>query len=326
MASTWTRHIIALIGLPLFVFCATPSLATDQQITITTGQVTGVYFPAGGAICQLINETKSEHGLHCLVEPSAGSVENLRRIEQGAHSFAIAQSDWHFHAYLGSSEFRQTGSIQQLRSVFSLHPEPFTVLTRADTEINTFEDLVGKRVNLGGYGSGQRATMLLLMRLYGWEMTDFEENFAVPASLQSSALCSGLFDATVYLVGHPSSSVHEATIGCDAVLVETTGPVIDALINQHAYYRHATIPGGMYRGNEADVQTFGVGATFITSDRVANQVVYQLTKSVFENLNRLKSLHPAFARLDPKAMISDGLSAPLHNGAARYYREVGLLE
>lgn len=316
-------------ALAILVSCvalASPAAAHERQVTITTGQVTGVYFPAGGAICQLINETKADHGFQCYVEPSGGSVDNIRAVQEGRHTFGISQSDWQFHAYLGTSQFRETGPVSELRSVFSLHAEPFTLLARADAGISTFEDLLQKRVNLSNYGSGQRGTMKLVMDLYGWTAADFAEDFAMPASVQSSALCADRFDATIYMVGHPSSSVHEATIGCDAVLVNVTGPIIDRLVNQHAYYRYATIPGGMYRGIEEDVRTFGVGATLVTSSDVPNNVVYQLTKSVFENLDRLRSLHPAFAQLDAQTMISDGLSAPLHNGAARYYREVDLMQ
>lgn len=299
--------------------------AHDRQVVIATGAVTGVYFPAGGAICQMINANTADHGLRCYVEASGGSVSNLMAIKTGTHAFGIAQSDWQFHAYIGSSRFQSVGPMDDLRSVFSLHAEPFTLLARRDAGIETIEDLIGKRVNLGNIGSGQRATMEVLMERYGWQTDDFEVALAIPASQQTTALCNNEIEATVYTVGHPASAIHEATISCDTVLINVTGDPITQLISTYDYYRQATIPGGLYRGNDADITTFGVGATLVTSARVPNDIVYQLTKSVFENFDEFRKLHPTFATLDPKTMVEDGLSAPLHNGAARYFREIGLM-
>ena len=216
--------------------------------------------------------------------------------------------------------------MDELRSVFSIHPEPFTVVARADAGIETFDDLKGKRVNIGNPGSGQRSTMEVVLDAKGWTTDDFALASELQAAEQSQALCDNNIDAMVYTVGHPSGSIQEATTACDSVLVDVTGPEIDKLVEENPYYRKATIPGGMYRGNPDDTQTFGVGATFVTSADVPDDVVYEVVKAVFENIDQFKSLHPAFANLDPKEMANDGLSAPMHPGAERYYREAGLIE
>jgi hypothetical protein len=130
----------------------------------------------------------------------------------------------------------------------------------------------------------------------------------------------------VYTVGHPSGSIKEATTSCDSVLVNVTGPEIEKLIADHPYYRHATIPGGMYRGNDEDANTFGVGATLVSSTNTPDEVVYTVVKAVFENFDDFKKLHPAFENLKKEEMIKDGLSAPLHPGAEKYYKEAGLLK
>jgi len=213
-----------------------------------------------------------------------------------------------------------------LRSVFSIHPEPFTVVARADAGITTFADLKGKRVNIGNAGSGQRATMDVLMNALGWTTADFALASELQAAEQSQALCDNNIDAMVYTVGHPSGSIQEATTACDAVLVTVAGPEVDQLVADFPYYRVATIPGGMYRGNDSDVATFGVGATLVTSADVPDDVVYALVKSVFDDIDQFRSLHPAFANLDPRQMANDGLSAPLHPGAERYFREAGLID
>lgn len=300
--------------------------AQESFVTIGTGGVTGVYYPAGGAICRLVNRDRAEHGIRCGVESTGGSIFNINAIRNGELEFGVAQSDWQYHAYNGTTRFEDQGPFEGLRAVFSLHPEPFTVVARADAGIETIDDVVGKRFNVGNPGSGQRGTMEVVMDAKGWTMDDFAVASELQAAEQSQALCDNNIDGMVYTVGHPSGSIQEATTACDSVLVDVSGEVIDALVAERPYYRKATIPGGMYRGNEEDTQTFGVGATFVTSADVPEETVYQVVKAVFENLDQFKSLHPAFANLKAEEMANDGLSAPLHPGAERYFREAGLIQ
>ncbi len=298
--------------------------AADQQfISIGTGGVTGVYYPTGGAICRLVNKGRKQHGVRCSVESTGGSVYNINTIRAEELDFGVAQSDWQYHAYNGTSKFKDQGPFKDLRAVFSVHPEPFTVVARADSGIKTFTDLKGKRVNIGNPGSGQRGTMDVVMAALGWSKSDFALASELKSSEQAQALCDNKIDAMVFTVGHPSGSIKEATTSCASVLVPVTGPAIDKLVEDNDYYRKATIPGGMYTGTDSDVETFGVGATFVSSTRVSEEVAYVIVKSVFENFDQFRKLHPAFANLDPKEMIKDGLSAPLHDGAAKYYKERG---
>jgi len=153
-----------------------------------------------------------------------------------------------------------------------------------------------------------------------------QSDWQYQAAEQSAALCDNQIDAMVYTVGHPSGSIQEATTACDSVLVTVSGAEVDGLIGDNPFYRSANIPGGMYRGNDGDTATFGVGATFVTSADVSEEAVYTVVKSVMENIEDFKKLHPAFANLDPKEMATAGLSAPLHPGAEKYYKEAGLIE
>lgn len=298
----------------------------EDFITIGTGGVTGVYYPTGGAICRLVNKGRKDHGIRCSVESTGGSVYNINTIREGELEFGVAQSDWQYHAYNGTSKFADAGKFEELRAVFSVHPEPFTVVARADAGISTFDDLKGKRVNIGNPGSGQRGTMEVLLDAKGWTTGDFALATELKAAEQSAALCDNQIDAMVYTVGHPSGSIQEATTACDSVLVTVDGSAVDGLINDNPFYRSATIPGGMYRGNDGDTTTFGVGATFVTSTAVSEEAVYTVVKSVMENIEDFRKLHPAFANLQPKDMATAGLSAPLHPGAAKYYKEAGLIE
>ena len=301
--------------------------AQDQTfISIGTGGVTGVYYPAGGAICRLVNRDRAEHGIRCGVESTGGSIFNINAIRTGELEFGVAQSDWQHHAFHGTSRFEDDGPFEELRAVFSLHPEPFTVVARADAGITDFEDLAGKRVNIGNPGSGQRGTMDVVMEAVGWSLDTFGQVTELPPGEQALALCDNNVDAIVYTVGHPSGAIQEATTACDTVLVNVDSDAIRELVADRDYYRMATIPGGMYRGTDADVTTFGVGATFVSSAAVSDDIAYEVVKAIFENLDTFKGLHPALDMLEPEQMVADGLSAPLHPGAERYYREAGLME
>lgn len=304
---------------------STPVAASPDSIVIGTGGVTGVYYPSGGAICQMVNRLKPELGISCARESTKGSVYNIETIRSGGLDVGIAQSDWQYHAYRGTDRFEGDGPFSDLRALFSLHSEPFTVVARADAGIRVFEDLRGKRVNVGAPGSGQRGTMELLMTELGWDMSVFAEAREIEPSEQSNALCSNEIDAFVYTVGHPSSAIQEAMATCDSVLVEVSGPAIDNLISSRPYYATATIPAGLYRNHDSDVTTFGVKATVVTSARLRESTAHGVVRSVFENLERMQRMHPSFSTLEASTMITDGISVPLHDGAARYFREAGLL-
>ncbi|WP_119336126.1 TAXI family TRAP transporter solute-binding subunit [Hydrogenophilus thermoluteolus] len=300
-----------------------PVTHAAQFVTIGTGGVTGVYYAAGGAICRLMNKDRAQHGIRCSVESTGGSVYNINTIRAGELDFGVAQSDVHYNAVKGLKQFKDAGPMTELRAVFSIHPEPLTVVARPDAGIKNFQDLKGKRVNVGNPGSGQRATMELLVPAMGMSFSDFALVSELKADEHGAALCDNKIDAFVYVVGHPSANIQDPTTTCGAKLVNVTGPGVDKLIAQYPYFAPATIPGGMYANNPDPVKTFGVVATLVTSAKVPADVVYQLVKAVFENFDDFKKLHPAFAHLDPKDMIKNGLSAPLHEGAVRYYKEKG---
>ncbi len=304
---------------------AMSTASANSFITIGTGGVTGVYYPTGGAICRLVNKGRKEHGIRCSVESTGGSVYNLNTIRAGELDMGVAQSDWQYHAYNGTSKFEEAGPNKELRAVFSVHPEPFTVVARKDSGIKTFDDLKGKRVNIGNPGSGQRGTMEVVMAAKGWSNDDFTLVSELKAAEQSQALCDNKIDAMIYTVGHPNGSIKEATTSCDTVLVSVSGPEIDKLVADNAYYRKAVIPGGMYTGSPDDVSTFGVAATFVSSTNTPEGTVYQVVKAVFENFDDFRKLHPAFGHLTKEEMTKDGLSAPLHDGATKYYKEAGLM-
>ena len=315
---------LKLAGAALVASMTISSAATAQEfISIGTGGVTGVYYPTGGAICRLVNKSRKEHGIRCAVESTGGSVYNINTIKAGELEFGVAQSDWQYHAYHGTSKFADN-PFPDVRAVFSVHPEPFTLLVRGDSGIESFEGLKGHRVNVGNPGSGQRATMEVVMDAFGIKMDDFALATEYKGSEMAKQLCDGNIDAMIYTIGHPAAAIKEATTTCDVKLIDVAGAPIEKLVADNPYYRVATIPGGMYAGNDQDTTTFGVGATFVTSAKISDDVVYVVAKSVMENIDDFRNLHPAFKHLDPKQMVNDGLSAPIHPGALKAYKELGL--
>ncbi|SFC11026.1 TAXI family TRAP transporter solute-binding subunit [Tropicimonas isoalkanivorans] len=301
------------------------SAYAQEFISIGTGGVTGVYYPTGGAICRLVNKDRKEHGIRCAVESTGGSVYNINAIKGGELEFGVAQSDWQYHAYNGTSQF-EGDAFPELRAMFSVHPEPFTLLVRGDSGIEKFEDIKGKRVNVGNPGSGQRATMEVVMDAFGITMDDLSLATEFKGSEMAKEICDNNIDAMIYTIGHPAAAIKEATTTCDVKLVDVVGEPIDKLVADNPYYRVAVIPGGMYAGNDEDVTTFGVGATFVTSSEVSEDVAYVVAKAVMSNLDDFRGLHPAFENLKAEEMIKDGLSAPLHDGAVKAYKELGLME
>ena len=320
---TQVTAFAALVAGSLWGLGDSVNAAETRFVSIGTGGVTGVYYPTGGAICRLVNKNRKEHGLRCSVESTGGSVYNINVIRAGELDMGVAQSDWQYHAYHGTSKFEDQGPFEDLRAVFSIHPEPVTLVARADSGIRHVDDLVGKRVNIGNPGSGTRGTWEVMEEALGWSRDDLALASELKSAEQSQALCDNKIDAYFWLVGHPSGTTKEATTSCDAVIVEVSGPVIDKLVGDNPYYRYATIPGGMYRGNPDDVQTFGVGATFVASTATPPEVIYEIVRAVFDNFDTFKGLHPAFNHLKEEEMIKDGLSAPLHDGALQYYKERG---
>ena len=300
--------------------------AKTQFVTIGTGGITGVYYPTGGAIAKMVNKKKKEYGIRATVESTGGSVFNVNAVMNGDLEFGIVQSDRQYQAVEGMAEWKDKGPQKDLRAVFSIHPESVTLVAAVDAGIKNITDLKGKKVNIGNPGSGQRQNAIDALDAVGINYEKDLQAESIKASEAASLLQDGRIDAFFYTVGHPSGSIKEATSGARKVTIaDITG--IDALLAKYPYYAKATIPVSLYPGaqNDKDVQTFGVKATLVTSAKVSDDIVYAITKEVFDNFEEFKKLHPAYATLTKETML-EGLSAPIHPGAIKYYKEAGLMK
>ncbi len=326
-ASFSKRLALTASAAAMFAALAAPLPAVAQQkfVSIGTGGVTGVYYAAGGAICRLVNKDRQKGGTRCSVESTGGSVFNINTIKAGELDLGVVQSDVGYNAYNGAGQFKDAGAFKKLRSVFSLHPEPFTVVARKEANIKSFDDFKGKRFNVGNPGSGTRASMEQFLAAKGVDLGFFSLASELRPDEHGPALCDGKIDGFLYGVGHPSANIQDPTTSCGAQLVSMTGPVVDKLVADFPYYAKVSIPGGLYPNNPQETNTYGVLATFVTSADVPDETIYLIVKSVFENFEDFKKLHPALGHLNAKDMVKNGLSAPLHPGAEKYFKEKGLL-
>ncbi|MGB0682739.1 MAG: TAXI family TRAP transporter solute-binding subunit [Magnetovibrionaceae bacterium] len=319
-----TLAVFGLVAGAAFGGGGSAEAAEKRFMTIGTGGVTGVYYPSGGAICRLVNKKRKEHGIRCSVESTEGSISNIRALAENDIELGIAQSDVQLDAYQGKGEFNGD-AMGSLRTLFSLQLESMHLIVRKSSGIKEVADLRGKRVNIGNPGSGHRASTELLLDAAGLQIRDLALASELKSSEQAAALCDNKLDAVVFTVGTPNGAVKEATTSCDAEIVPIAGELRDAFLAMNQAYVPAVIPGGTYRGSPADVETFGVRATVVTTDELPADMAYEAVRAVFENFNRFQALHPAFANLSKEKMVTEGLVAPMHEGAKTYFTEIGLL-
>lgn len=311
-----------LIYMCFITTLSVPAMALDF-VTVGTGGVTGTYYPTGGAICRLVNKYKKTAKVRCGVESTGGSVYNINNIKSGDLDLGMAQSDTVYQAYTGTGKFKNK-AYKKLRSVMAIYPEILTFVARKASGINSIKDVKGKKLNLDNFGSGTRATTKLLMESYGLTENDLKLSGSLKSAEAPDALRDKKIDGYFYVVGHPTANVKDAANSVDINIVPLKGSVIDQLIKKYPYYAKGIIAGGLYKGVSQDIESFGVKAVLVTNTGVSEHVAYTITKAILDNFEQFKKLHPAYAKITPKSLL-DGLSAPLHRGAEKYFKEHGLL-
>lgn len=309
-----TATLVGMLSIPAF---------SAEFITIGTGGVTGTYYPTGGAICRQVNKMKKETKIRCSVESTGGSVYNINTIKNGELDFGIAQSDTVYQASQGIGKFEDK-KVEKLKSVIAIYPELLALVTRKDANINSIADVKGKRINLGNPGSGNEATAMTLFDANNIKVSDLSFAGALKAAEMPDALRDNKIDGYFYMIGHPNANIKDATNSVDTKIVPLEGKAIDGLIAKYPYFAKAQIAEGLYKGVTSPVNTFGVKAVLITSDDVSEKAVYTVVKAILENFDSFKKLHPAYNNITKESLL-DGLSAPLHEGAKKYFKEAGLL-
>lgn len=299
-----------------------------EFIRVGTASITGVYYYAGNALCRLVKRLEAlDHSalsIACSIQSTPGAMYNLNSLHSQGAEIGVAQADWAYKAYYGEEPFKELRP--NLRSIFSIHKEAFTIVARKTANIKTINDLKGKRINIGAPGTGVRGTMQALMQIKQWTKKDFALTTELPASEQAEALCDGKVDVIVDVIGHPNGSIKEATALCATELIPLDEATITAMINAYPYYQPIQIEGGVYISNPEPINTFGVRASFFTNEGLSDEIVYNITKAIFTNKDLLLTLHPVFANLQLEEMVPLATPIPIHNGALKYYKEAGLVK
>ncbi len=320
------KRLFAVVLISVGILLAGCKARKVTFITIGTGGVTGIYYPTGVAISRMVNKKFDEYRIKATVESTSGSVFNVNAVLNGDLVFGVVQSDRQYQAYNGLAEWSKYGKQTDLRSLFSVHPESITLVASEKSGIREIKDLKGKRVNLGNPGSGYLQNSRDVLKAVGLTERDDLKAEHVKAVEAPGLLQDERIDAFFYTVGHPNSNIKEATSGRIKVfIVSIEGPEIDKMLKKYPYYAKSKIAHSFYpyAKNTQDIATIGVKATFVTSKNVNEDIVYAITKEVFENFEDFKSLHPAYEVLTKKDMLK-GLTAPIHKGALKYYKEAGL--
>ncbi|MBF0374247.1 MAG: TAXI family TRAP transporter solute-binding subunit [Alphaproteobacteria bacterium] len=311
-----------LAVLVLLLGASVPAAAAGRTLVMGTGEVSGFHYPVGGAICRLLGKDRASHGLRCLVEPSAGSQGNLAALKSGDVDLALVQSRVQALAIEGGEGFDQP--MDELRALMSLHSESVVVLAGRDGPIKGLADLKGRKVNLGRPGSFQRAMADELLKGLGWTTATLGAALEIEAGQQLRALCEGRTEAVIVTAVHPAPEIGRAIAECGARLVDMGGPAVAKVAAARPWLAPAAIPAAAY-GTKGDVETFGTRATLVATTRLSEPEAYAVVKAVLENLEPFGAMLPLLGQLDRDGMAVDGLTAPLHEGAARYFREAGLV-
>jgi uncharacterized protein len=300
-----------------------PALAQQKFITVGTGGIVGVYYPLGGAICRFVNAGRKDHNLRCTVESTGGSVFNINAVMAADMDVGFAQSDTQYYAMKGEGPWKDKPQ-PKLRALFTVYPELFTLVARQDANIRKFEDIKGKRINIGDPGSGTRATMELVMKEFGITQADLKLASELKFVEMAPALCDNKIDAFVFVAGHPNAIFQEAATSCSSNIASVSGPPVDRLVAANPFYAKADVPGKMYKGTDAAQPAFGVLATLVVSADMPDATAYAITKAVFDNFDDFKKLHPAIANITKEGSLK-GNTVPFHPGAVKYFKEKGLM-
>ena len=314
MKKMFSFLIVAALSLPAFAV---------EFVTIGTGGVTGTYYPTGGAVCRLVNKYKRESKVRCSVESTGGSVYNVNNIKSKELDLGMVQSDIAYQAYNGKGKF-DGKPYKGLRAVMAIYPEVLTFVASKKSKIKKLKDVKGKKINLDNYGSGTRATSQMLLKAYGIKESDLKLAGSLKASEAPDALRDNKIDGYFFIVGHPAANLKDASNSTPIRVVPLKGRTIDKIIKKNPYYAKAVVPGGLYKGVKKDVPSFGVKAVLVTSTNTSDHAIYTITKAILDNFDDFKRLHPAYSKITKKSLL-DGISAPLHDGAKKYFKEEGLL-
>ncbi len=305
---------------PIFIsalVAGTPALA-QQQLSIATGGTGGVYYPMGGGLAEVIN--KNIEGYAATAEVTGASVENMGLVAMGDADMALGLADTVQQAQTGTGRF-EGQQLEMLRALASMYANMIQIVTLESSGIDSLDDLVGKRVSVGAPGSGTEVNANAVLNANGITYDDIEEqrlNFNETAD----ALANGDIDAGFWSVGAPTSSILNLATTNDIRIIELSDEEFAAAREANPIFARTTLDGGLYEGVDEDVAVLGVPNVLVASSEMPDDLAYQITKTMFEQIEDLQAVHPA-AKQTTVEFTLDATPIPLHPGAIRYYEETG---
>ena len=333
MVRRWCFAVLAAL------VAGTGALAAQEMrfFRIGTGGVAGTYYPIGGLIADIISHPPGARpcekggscgvpGLVAIAQSSNGAVANIEAMDSGALESGFSQSDVAYWAFTGTGIYEGSEPVKSIRAIANLYPESIHLVARKGAGIESVEDLRGKRVSLDEPGSGTLVDARIILDAFGLSEADLEPVYMKPSPAVAQ-LREGDLDAYFIVAGYPTGSVTDACREDGCELVPIDGPEVDALLEKYRYFTRDLIPAGTYRGVAEETPTISVGAQWLVAESVDEELAYGVTRALWHpNARRLLDHgHPRGPSITLETAL-DNIGIPLHPGAERYYREVGLID
>lgn len=313
--------VLAMVSVLILSLALAGCAPQKTNLILATGGTSGTYYPFGGAMAQIFN-SKIEN-MNVTAQATGASVENLRLIGSKEAELAIVQNDMTDYAYNGIEAF-EDGKIENVRAVATLYPEVIQIVASAGSGINTLQDIKGKKFSVGAPGSGVEANARQILDVMGMTYNDFTANY-LSFSESADSLKDKHIDGFLFMSGIPNAAIQDTATTSDLEFISIPDDMIKKLTEKYSFFTEFTIPAGTYNGQDADVKTVAVKATLIVGAEVSEEVVYNLTKALFENQPELAQAHAKGQELNLEDAVQ-GISVPFHPGAEKYFKEVGALK
>ncbi|MDY5350184.1 MAG: TAXI family TRAP transporter solute-binding subunit [Candidatus Ventricola sp.] len=314
------KKLLALVLCAAAVLCAATASAAD--INFVTAGTASTFYPISATVCQLWND--NIEGMRATATPSGGGIDNLNQAYDGEAQIGIANANLVYQAQEGLASFEGFAN-ENLRIFAGLYLNPNQVVVTKDSGINSLEELIGKHISIGTAGSTTVDEAAIHLEILGSSLDGIKAEY-MDTSAAADAISNKQLDGVWIMAGTPNAAVTQIMTTTDSKILPIPAETVEALKAEYPWYAQSVIPAGTYAGQDEDVPTSAVKLTlFITAD-VDEETVYQMTKVFWENWDMLTETHAALKKADPKEACSDVAGVPIHEGAARYYREIGILE
>lgn len=309
--------VLTIVIIAGFLITGAVSAQKTTFISIATGGTSGTYYPIGGALAKVFNE--NIEGMNASAQSTGASVTNTRLIYNNSVEMAILQNDIANYAVNGQNQF-EDNQVENMTGIAALYPEVIQIIVRTEAEINSIQDLKGKSVAVGAPGSGAEANAKQILEFFGLDYDDIEEDY-LSFGEAASRLKDRQIDAAFLTAGIPTAAVMDVAATQGISLINFNEQDIKALNSEYPYLTGVTVPAGTYNGLDEDIQTVALKAILVAESSLSNEVVYNITKSIFENRNTLISAHDRAKDIKLETALN-GMTVKLHPGAQKYYDEV----